>query len=82
MTGGSMARKKSKPLVSGYVLFDVHYEDGSRTSNRRVPAEILGGLDGDEPAREAILEQDRVIAERSGRPQLAIKRMVRSAKAA
>jgi len=74
-----MARKKSKPLVSGFVLFDVYYDDGSRTSNRKVMASLLGGLDGDEPAREAIMEQDRVIAERSGRPQLEIKRMVRSA---
>ena len=77
-----MARKKSKPLPSGFVLFDVYYEDGTRTSNRRVPATLLGGLDGDDPAREAIAQQDRVIAERSGRPQLEIKRMVRSAKAA
>jgi len=77
-----MARKKSKPLETGYVLFDIFYEDGSRTSNRRVPVALVGGLDGDEPAREAIVEQDRLIAEKSGRPQLEIKRMVRSAKAA
>jgi len=74
-----MARKKSKPIESGYVLFDVFYEDGSRTSNRRVHVSLVGGLDGDEPAREAIVEQDRVIAKKSGRPQLEIKRMVRSA---
>ncbi len=74
-----MARKKSKPLESAYVLFDVYYEDGSRTSNRRVPSSVLGGLDGDEPARRAIEEQDETIAERSGRPRLPIKRLVRSA---
>ena len=49
-----MARKKSKPLESAWVLFDVYYEDGSRSSNRRVPSAVLGGLDGDEPARTAI----------------------------
>jgi len=47
-------RKKSKPQERGYVLFDVLYEDGSRASNRRVPASLLGGLDGDEAARAAI----------------------------
>jgi hypothetical protein len=61
-----------------YVLFDVFYEDGSRRSNRRVPSEILGGLDGDAAARAVIEEQDRLIAEKSGTPALAIKSMRRS----
>ena len=73
-----MARKKSKPLETGYVLFDVLYEDGSRTSNRRVPRVILGGLDGDEPARQTIEEQDNAIAEKAGRPRVPIKKIVRS----
>jgi hypothetical protein len=54
-------------------LFDVVYEDGSQPSNRREPAELLGGLDGDGPARGYIVEQDCEIAEKSGRPLLAIK---------
>ena len=37
-----MARKKSKPLDASFVLFDVFYEDGSRSSNRRVPSEQIG----------------------------------------
>ncbi len=61
-----------------YVLFDVVYEDGSQRSNRKVPAELLGGLDGDEPARGFIMEQDREIAEKSGQPPLAIKSIRRS----
>jgi hypothetical protein len=44
-----------------FALFDVFYEDGSQRSNRRVPSEILGGLDGDAPARAAIEEQDRLV---------------------
>jgi hypothetical protein len=40
-------RIKSRPQDRGTVLFDVVFEDGSRASNRRVPMEILGGLDGD-----------------------------------
>ena len=75
-----MARKKSKPLDAEFVMFDVLYVDGSRRSNRRVPTAILGGLDGDEPARDAIMEQDRVIAEKSGMPPLDIESLTRSGK--
>lgn len=63
-----------------FVLFDVVYEDGSQRSNRKVPAELLGGLDGDEPARAEIEAQDRAIAERSGMPPLGIKSLKRSKK--
>lgn len=76
-----MARKKSKPLDAEFVMFDVVYSDGSRTSNRRVPTAMLGGLDGDDPARDVIMEQDRIIAEKSGRPALEIASLVRSGKA-
>jgi hypothetical protein len=34
------------------------YEDGTRCSNRKVPRRLLGGLDGDAPARGFIIEQD------------------------
>jgi len=61
-------------------MFDIVYEDGTQRSNRKVPAEILGGLDGDEPARGAIMEQDRQIAEKSGMPPLPIKTIRRSGK--
>jgi len=71
-----MARKSE--ARAEFVFFDVLYEDGSQRSNRRVPSEILGGLDGDGPARDAIEEQDRVIAEKSGRPLPAIKHLWRS----
>ena len=70
-----MARKPT--ARTEFVLFDVLYEDGSRRSNRRVPGEILGGLDGDEPARVVIEQQDREIAEKSGLPPLRIKSLQR-----
>lgn len=73
-----MARKKSKPLDTAFVLFDVLYEDGSRSSNRRVPTDIVKGLDGDDAVLAVIGEQDQVIAEKSGRPALAIKSLSRS----
>ena len=70
-----------KPTArSEYVFFDVIYEDGSQRSNRKVDSGLLGGLDGDEPAREAIMEQDRAIAQKSGLPPLAIKTIKRSGK--
>jgi hypothetical protein len=71
-----MARKPA--TREGFVLFDVLYEDGSQRSNRRVPSEILGGLDGDAPARTAIEEQDQLIAEKSGKPAVAVKSIHRS----
>jgi hypothetical protein len=71
-----MARKPT--ARSEYVFFDVVYEDGSQRSNRKVPAELLGGLDGDEPARAEIEAQDRAIAEKSGMPPLNIKSIKRS----
>jgi hypothetical protein len=71
--------KKPSPRAE-FVLFDVVYEDGSQKSNRKVPAEVLGGLDGDEPAKTSIMEQDQAIAERSGVPPLQIKTIRRSGK--
>ena len=70
-----MARKPA--TRPEFALFDVFYEDGSQRSTRRVPSEI-GGLDGDAPARAAIEEQDRLIAERSGKPTSAVKSIRRS----
>jgi hypothetical protein len=72
----TMARKPA--TRAEYTLFDVIYEDGSQRSNRRVPSGILDGLDRDAPARAVIEEQDRLIAERSGTPALAIKSLHRA----
>ena len=72
-----MARKK-QPTDNGFVLFDILYEDGARTSNRKVPSVDLNGLDGDEPARVFIELQDRKIAEKSGNPRGPIKSITRS----
>jgi hypothetical protein len=74
-----MSRKK-KIAETESVLFDVVYENGSRTSNRKVPRSELGGLDGDAPARILIEEQDNKIAQMSGSPRGLIKSIVRSAR--
>ncbi len=68
---------KSRASTS-FVMFDVVYEDGSRSSNRKVSASLLGGLDGDEPARGIVEAQDREIAAASGRPRSNVKSIVRS----
>jgi hypothetical protein len=73
-----MARKPG--TRTEFVMFDVFYEDGSQRSNRRVPSEVLGGLDGDAPARTIIEQQDREIAEKSGLPPARIKEIRRSGK--
>ncbi|RDV04651.1 hypothetical protein [Undibacter mobilis] len=73
-----MAKKPGSNPKGEFVMFDVVYEDGSQRSNRRVPAELLGGLQKDEPALGFIIEQDRDIAEKSGRAPLAIKSINRT----
>lgn len=73
-----MARKPT--ARTEFVMFDIVYEDGSQRSNRKVDATLLSGLDGDEPAKAAIEEQDRAISEKSGQPPLAIKSIKRSGK--
>jgi hypothetical protein len=78
LAGSDMAKKPGSNIKGEFVFFDVVYEDGSQRSNRRVPSNLLGGLEKDEPARGFIMEQDREIAEKSGRAPLAIKSIVRS----
>jgi hypothetical protein len=64
--------------ASSFVMFDVVYADGTRSSNRKVAASALGGLDGDEPARGLVEAQDREIAAASGRARSDVKSIVRS----
>jgi hypothetical protein len=68
---------KSRASTS-FVMFDVVYEDGTRSSNRKVSASVLAGLDGDEPARGIVEAQDREIATASGRARSVVKSIVRS----
>jgi hypothetical protein len=72
-----MPKKPGTNPKGEFAFFNIVYEDGSQRSNRRVPSELLGGLEGDEPARGFIMEQDREIAEKSGRPVLQIKSIER-----
>jgi hypothetical protein len=67
-----------KRILSSFVMFDVLYEDGSQSSNRKVPANELTGLDGDMPAQAIIEAQDREIGLASGRPRGKIKQIGRT----
>ena len=63
-----MGKRAKVHRIGDFVLFDVLYEDGSRTSNRKVPGSELNEIDGDLPAKTYIEAQDRQIAEFSGTP--------------
>jgi hypothetical protein len=63
---------------SEFVMFDVVYEDGTLRSNRKVPRALTGGIDGDKPAHGFLIEQDRDIAAKSGKPPAKIKSISRT----
>jgi len=75
-----MARRPGTRRVEEFVVFNVLYEDGTQTSNRKVPSSELDDLDGDSLAKPYIEEQDRKIAEMSGRPRGAIKTVTRASR--
>ena len=63
-----MGRKNSRGKVAAYSMFNVTYQDGTRTSNRRVANDRLDVSFGDDLldlALAAIKEQDDEIALRS-----------------
>ena len=72
-----MARKKQPPAE--FAMFDVIYQDGNRTSHRKVPAAEQYEANFEARARAVIEEQDREIAAKSGRPRGPIKSLVPSA---
>jgi hypothetical protein len=61
---------------SSFVLFDVTYIDGSRSSNWKVPTTTVE--EGEDAAKAAIETQDQRVALASGRPQGVIKSVQRS----
>jgi hypothetical protein len=75
-----MARRPGTRRVEEFVLFDVIYEDGTQTSNRKVPRSELDDIEGDLRAKPYIEAQDRQITEMSGKPRSPIKAMTRAAR--
>jgi hypothetical protein len=72
-----MARMKRSADKQSSILFNVIYEDGSLSSNRKVPPDTLNGFDDDAAARAFLEAQDRDIAEKSGRTRGRIKTLTR-----
>jgi len=70
--------KRRTRVTNDFVLFDVVYEDGTRSSRRKIPAAHVGGFDGDKAVGPLIEEQDRKIAEMSGVRRGPVKSFVRS----
>jgi hypothetical protein len=75
--GLTMGRRSTLRRVDEFVLFDVLYEDGTRTSNRKVPSSELVDIDADQLATTYIEAQDRQISEISGKPRAPIKSLTR-----
>ncbi len=60
------------------MMFDVVYEDGTKSSRRKINAAGLSKDEIEDFARTEIMNQDRRIAEMSGKPRGNIKELVRS----
>lgn len=71
-----MGKKKEKP-IQGFVMFDVVYEDGTRSSRRKIAAADIAEH-GEAHAKTMIMDQDRKIAEMSGTSRGAIQSIMRS----
>lgn len=73
-----MARKK-QAVETAFVLFNILYDDGSQSSNRKVPT---GTVDiGDKAAVKAFLEaDDRRLAQLSGKTRGDIKSVTKVGK--
>jgi hypothetical protein len=75
-----MARRLGACRVGEFVLFDALYEDGTQTSNLKVPGSELDGMEGNEAARPYIEEQDRKIAQIFGKPRGPINSVTRTSR--
>ena len=73
-----MARPNKRRPDRTTVLFDVMYEDGTRTSNRRVPGSEVDTHEGEDRVRAFLEAQDRKITEVSGTSRGRIKSLARS----
>ena len=72
---------KSKGKGAAFLMFNVMYEDGMVTSNRRISNDLLDQSFGDslqDLARIAIENQDNEIAQRSGQRRAKIQTITNS----
>jgi hypothetical protein len=73
-----MAKRSTVRRVEEFILFNVLYEGGTRTLNRKVPGSDLSGVGGDLLAKTYIEAQDRQIATMSGKLRSPIKSLTRA----
>jgi len=76
-----MARRKAAGRAAAFTMFNVTYEDGTITSNRRVSNDLLDQSFGDDLldlARSAIQQQDNEIAARSNQRRAKIKSITKA----
>lgn len=71
-----MGKKKEK-AIEGFVMYDVLYADGTKSSRRKVAAALIADK-GEDYARTAIMDQDRKIMEMSGHDRGPIASITRS----
>ncbi len=72
-----MGRKKPAAANPDVIVVNVLYEDGTQSSNRRLPGLELTGYDDEETIRQAVEAQDHKIAALSGQPRGPIKSIQR-----
>jgi len=76
-----MARKTPKGKSAAFMMFNVTYEDGTVTSNRKISSTLLDqsfGQSIEDLARTALNDQDNEIAQRSNRRRAKIKSIARA----
>ena len=70
--------KKTKAEPDNFVMYDVIYEDGSKSSRRKINMVGLSKDEYEDHARTEIMTHDRKIAEMSGKPRGNIKDLTKS----
>jgi hypothetical protein len=71
--------KKQKKIEDSFVFFDVIYEDGTKSSRRKINAAGVDASDIETFAMTEIMNQDRRISEMSGKSRGQVKTLVKSA---
>ena len=72
-----MAKKKPR-VDDSFVFFDVVYEDGTKSSRRKINAAGVAPEDVESFVLTEVMNQDRRIAEMSGKSRGDVKSLVKS----
>ncbi|HRJ61170.1 MAG TPA: hypothetical protein PKZ97_05390 [Azospirillaceae bacterium] len=76
-----MARNVKKSRGdAGYTLFNITYQDGAQSSNRKLVHADVDDIDNESAVRAYFEAQDRKIAKMSGNPRGPIKVLVKTSK--